>query len=124
MVLITTFLVNVLCALVPCPPQFPGPEISDNNLIDSQADTFRHLRGTNNDTDSDNLQPFEIEPRVGISNGKVEGYFMKTVGGRRILAFEGIPYAEAPIGSRRFRIRVRIAWGTKFLRAFSTCSES
>lgn len=41
---------------------------------------------------------------VQTNNGLVEGYIMKTINGREIYAFEGIPYAEAPIGHLRFRV--------------------
>ncbi|XP_031345675.1 venom carboxylesterase-6-like isoform X2 [Photinus pyralis] len=40
---------------------------------------------------------------VSIKQGTLEGSVRKTWGGRTIFAFQGIPYAEPPIGNRRFQ---------------------
>lgn len=43
-------------------------------------------------------------PIVKIPLGTIEGYLTKTVNGREYVAFEGIPYAKAPVGKRRFAV--------------------
>lgn len=43
-------------------------------------------------------------PIVSTQYGDLEGYFMGTMKGRRISAFEGVPFAEPPIGKYRFRV--------------------
>lgn len=108
MILLTTFFMNALCALVPCPPQFPGPEIDSASLLGFR-DGVRRLRNINNgSSDSDGndvaLNILDTTPRVDTQYGTIEGYFMKTVGGRDIYAFEGIPFAEPPVGSLRFEV--------------------
>ena len=35
----------------------------------------------------------------------VQGYKMRVVNGREVNAFEGIPFAESPLGPLRFRVR-------------------
>ncbi|KAL3282162.1 hypothetical protein HHI36_005357 [Cryptolaemus montrouzieri] len=42
-------------------------------------------------------------PRVTISDGIVEGKILKTKEGREFQAFQGIPFAEPPVGDLRFR---------------------
>jgi hypothetical protein len=47
----------------------------------------------------------DTDPLVVITKtGKLRGYWMKAVGGRKIRAFEGIPYAEPPVGYFRFNV--------------------
>ncbi|KAF6203682.1 hypothetical protein GE061_002015 [Apolygus lucorum] len=42
-------------------------------------------------------------PEVSLPVGRVRGIFQETINGRRIRSFLGIPYAEPPIGSLRFK---------------------
>lgn len=45
------------------------------------------------------------ETMVYLRNGDaVEGFYMGTMKGRRIIAFQGIPYAEPPVNNLRFRV--------------------
>lgn len=44
-------------------------------------------------------------PTVKIKDGTLEGHVLKTINGREIAAFEGVPYAKPPIGSLRFEVR-------------------
>lgn len=45
------------------------------------------------------------EPLVTIpALGQVRGSFLKSVNGRRFLAFRGIPYAKPPVGNLRFEV--------------------
>lgn len=50
------------------------------------------------------LAPPLDPPTASTELGEVEGYFMGTMKGRRIAAFEGIPFAEPPTGKYRFRV--------------------
>jgi hypothetical protein len=57
-----------------------------------------------NETTFINLQDELLPPVVTASSGIIEGYYMKVVSGRKVYAFEGIPYAEPPTGNNRFRV--------------------
>jgi carboxylesterase type B len=43
---------------------------------------------------------------VTTSLGKIRGYLKTSHDGRKFSAFEGIPFAKPPIGSRRFEVDV------------------
>jgi carboxylesterase type B len=45
-------------------------------------------------------------PVVTTSLGKIRGYIKTSHDGRKFSAFEGIPFAKPPIGSRRFEVDV------------------
>lgn len=93
-VLTSVFLLNLLCALVPCDPKYHEPTPAENVQVG-----FRSSLDSSNSIE-------EIEPKVTVKNGELDGYFSTTIGGRKIFAFEGIPYAEAPIDNRRFKAPV------------------
>jgi hypothetical protein len=132
MVLLTSvFLIELLCVIVPCDPRYRLPDLSsDPDKIDKSLH-YQHLfhkksensrdgflyRNSENELDSDSDNEISSAfisdaskyyktppPFVRTYSGDVEGYFMKVVGGRKINAFEGIPYAEPPIGRLRFRV--------------------
>ena len=84
-----TFMLNLLCAVVPCDPQFRLPEIA-NSLRTSDSRRF--------------ATPEIKYPVVLTQNGAIQGYSMYSSRGNRINAFEGIPYGEAPVGYFRFRV--------------------
>jgi len=44
------------------------------------------------------------EPVVSAAAGDFEGYWTRTQFGRPIAAFEGIPYAQPPVGPLRFKV--------------------
>lgn len=54
------------------------------------------------------LFPGEDPPVVKTPLGNVQGYWAKSVDGRQYAAFEGIPYAEKPIGNLRFEVYTNI----------------
>jgi hypothetical protein len=81
----SVFLMNLLCAIVPCDPINKPPEISE--VISSG-------RGKRLVDQGD-------YPVVETRNGKVKGYPMWVMSGRKITAFEGIPFAEVPL---RFQV--------------------
>jgi carboxylesterase type B len=41
---------------------------------------------------------------VTTSLGKIRGHFKTSHDGRKFSAFEGVPFARPPIGSRRFEV--------------------
>jgi hypothetical protein len=45
-------------------------------------------------------------PVVTTSLGKIRGYLKTSHEGRKFSAFEGVPFAKPPIGSRRFEVGV------------------
>ncbi|KAK9884215.1 hypothetical protein WA026_005165 [Henosepilachna vigintioctopunctata] len=49
------------------------------------------------------IDSLEVAPHVEISSGEIEGLVDKSVTGRQFYSFEGIPYAEPPIGENRFK---------------------
>lgn len=95
-VLTSVFLFNILCAIVPCDPDYGKPQIDESVAASNQV-VFRNSFGKEIGE--------EVEPKVKLENyGLIEGYTMSTIGGRKIYAFEGIPYAEAPVNERRFQV--------------------
>lgn len=50
----------------------------------------------------------EMEPLVRIGQGDLQGKVMTSRKGRRIHAFQGIPYAEPPVGELRFQVWMAI----------------
>jgi len=84
--MLTIFVMNFFCGFFNCDPQFDIPEIKKNS-------------------DSLNLVSNFLNPSVKIDTGKIEGYIGKTMGGRNIFSFEGIPYAEPPTGKLRWQVQ-------------------
>lgn len=70
-----------------------------------------------NDSDIEFLSTFLQPPRVQTNLGDVEGFMLRVVSGRYVYAFEGIGYAEPPIGDNRFRVSYR-----KVLHEYKLCS--
>jgi len=58
-------------------------------------------------------------PEIQTTTGRIAGYYMNTLTGNVIGAYEGIPYAESPVGKLRFRVRTnffRISFQLKKIR--------
>lgn len=43
-------------------------------------------------------------PQVKLSSGTVEGFHQKSFNGKDFISFEGIPYAQPPVGNNRFKV--------------------
>jgi len=86
------FLMNVLCAMVPCDYKNPHPEIGIYNDSDNSVSGVRHsLLGNNREK---RLIQGASHPVVSTQQGQVQGYPMRVMSGRQIYAFEGIPYGQ------------------------------
>jgi len=89
-----------LFSAVPAIPALLGSFMRNINANSpSNTRTGRQLSGSRN---SRNTRP----PIVYTQYGGIEGYYMGTMKGRKILAFEGIPFAEPPVGKYRFKVIV------------------
>lgn len=40
--------------------------------------------------------------------GIVEGFHRESFNGKSFLSFEGIPYAQPPVGDNRFKVQIKI----------------
>lgn len=74
----TRFL-GFLCGMISCEVLFPAPNVLPNISLN-----------------------YEHQPVLRTVYGDVQGHYMTTVKGRNVAAFEGIPYAEPPVGDLRF----------------------
>lgn len=80
MAVITTFLVHVLCSIVSCDVKMPYPEIADDQEVSASTSATTAIFS----------EVLMLEPHVDTKLGGLEGYIMRTTGGRRIYAFEGM----------------------------------
>ncbi|ODM95190.1 Esterase E4 [Orchesella cincta] len=101
------FLFNLFCAITDCTPPVshtsPGRnELSILSLASMNSAISLDERSAR--SHSNNLSDLRDDfPIVRTSLGEIEGHFMESRGGRKIAAFEGIPFALPPVGERRFR---------------------
>jgi len=117
------YLVNLLCKFVPCDYNFPYPDTSlseqqefksqitlgfggtDTGQLDSVGVGLDGWGKHHNPTWVKEHEYTNSDPLVVVTKtGKLRGYWMKVVGGRKIRAFEGIPYSEPPVGHFRFNV--------------------
>ncbi len=47
----------------------------------------------------------ETFPEVWTKDGGLRGFRMETLSGKQFYAFQNIPFAQAPVGPLRFRVR-------------------
>jgi carboxylesterase type B len=47
------------------------------------------------------------DPIVTVSNGKLRGKSGKNIHNGQFYSFQGIPYAKPPVGSLRFKVKVK-----------------
>ena len=88
--MVLQFLVHALCALNVCLPQYESPQPDPS---------FTELR-----TSGDQFSIPDI-PIVLPPSGGLQGTVMKTIKGRPLAAFMGVPYAEVPEYERRFKVK-------------------
>jgi len=98
------YLVNLLCALVPCDNKFPYPDTSFSEPQLFKDNIKFNTVGYSQYYHSSYHHTKHGPPLVTTKSGVIQGFWMRVVGGKLIRAFEGIPYAEPPIGHLRFRV--------------------
>lgn len=54
-------------------------------------------------------------PAINTPQGDIRGIWKTTVGGRKIEAFLGIPYAKPPVGPLRFRVSLLIKFKVEMI---------
>jgi carboxylesterase type B len=57
-------------------------------------------------------------PKVHIEQGELEGAVLTSRNGRTFAAFQGIPYAEPPVGNLRFKVRFKICFTFSHIRKY------
>ncbi|ODN01293.1 Esterase E4 [Orchesella cincta] len=78
--------------------------MQNGNAREGSALGFRFGRsGADNNTVGVNAYGDRHPVVILKHGGGVEGYFMGTMNGRKLAAYEGIPYAEPPVKNRRFK---------------------
>jgi hypothetical protein len=48
--------------------------------------------------------PPQLGPLVHVEQGALRGTYLTSAGGRKLAAFQGIPYARPPTGKHRFKV--------------------
>lgn len=84
-----------------------GTSVSDvlfRDLIGFRTGRESSIFGGNNGEIRDNSIDEDKFPTVWTNTGVIQGFDMGTMNGRKIAAFEGIPYAEPPVGKLRFQV--------------------
>lgn len=87
------FLVNTLCAVVPCRRFYDPP-------VPAAVPPIMPI-GLNRQREL----PLDFQDAlVRTKSGLVQGFIMRTIKGRRIYAFTGVPYGEPPTGQLRYNV--------------------
>lgn len=72
-----------LCSMISCEVQFPAPNVLPNVNLN-----------------------YDYQPVLKTVYGEVRGHYMTTIKGRNVASFEGIPFAEPPVGDLRFAVSI------------------
>lgn len=100
---------------------------STNNLGNGNEDNSKNqsasVKSSTQSPNNDELNQLKLNSQsepdstliVQTTTGTLRGYSMKAVGGNRILAFEGIPYAEPPLNDKRFKVAETNCFGFRYL---------
>jgi hypothetical protein len=100
------FALQTFCVLISCFLSEPEVKVQSGPRPRESRDFF----------DLDTKSP----PLVHTESGWVEGYFQKTILGRPIAAFEGIPYGKPPERELRFRVKKSLRiWVSFYKKSFS-----
>jgi hypothetical protein len=89
------FLLQTFCVLFVCFKTYPEVKVQHkeiNSKLQENWNKYSLQNSTNN------------PPLAFTECGWVQGYYQKTILGRNIAAFEGIPYGQSPTGQLRFRV--------------------
>ncbi|CAL8118955.1 unnamed protein product [Orchesella dallaii] len=107
------FLLNALCAIVPCHPVYDPPiPVPYSDLAKSESSKYTtRSRSVHVSRLKSSLLSFSPSVKIPIlkspyvvntQSGKVEGFPMKSIRARDIVAFTSIPYAEKPVGPLQY----------------------
>jgi carboxylesterase type B len=56
--------------------------------------------------------------RISIEQGELQGTTLTSRNGRTFAAFQGIPYAEPPVGNLRFKVRFKVSYAPSHTRKY------
>lgn len=95
-----TNLISLVCRLIAsCDSEYEYP-INTNERSARVLSVYENENISLSNSIVDPLENLEVVTKTG----RVRGYFMSNVRGDQIVAFEGIRYAEPPVGERRFKV--------------------
>ena len=95
----TRFIISVVCNILFCKYEHPTDPLANQRISSRSSRVWDHQENEI----SQGLYDFskgDSNPIVSPKPGKLEGYIMKSIKGRSIYAFEGIPYGK----SKRFEV--------------------
>jgi len=97
------------CAVMHCEFEFPHDPVANSNKLQESplARAGRNYHG--NEVESPTPMP-----TASTRGGVLEGYFMKSIKGRNIATFEGIPYGETTGGRNRFMVSLMVLKMAKY----------
>ena len=96
------YALNFFCALYSCTVE--QPVLVESKHVDGvlQQNYVLHTEPLHDPE----INVIPEDPVVWMRDGGLRGFPIETVSGRKVLAFQGIPFAQPPVGHLRFRVRV------------------
>ena len=92
---------SLYCFAIICQHELPSDPIAAQRV---SVRSSRLLSSDGSHFDGYDFSKGKLNPIVNVSAGRLEGYVMKSIKGRSIYAFEGVPYAETTGGANRFKV--------------------
>ena len=93
------FFVTAACTVLFCALEYPSDPLATQR-ISSRSSRIVDLQENEINEGLYDFSKGDTNPIVSTKSGKLEGYVMKSIKGRSIYAFEGVPYGE----SKRFEV--------------------